>query len=252
MLFITGSESYVGTALRKAVPDALGIDLAHGVDIRDPDLVDLIPEGATVVHLAAISTDGACKADPELAYDVNVLGTRNVARATAARNGHLIFASTEWVYDKPLGVYGSGKLKAEFAATSMSLDATILRFGIIYGNRFSGSAVEGLYNQAKTQDVITIGSAKTGRRFIHVDDIVSGILTCVGRKGFETFDLTGDRLITLEDIIKTSARLLDREVSIIETDPDNPSVRDYDNSATKAALGWKPMIDLEHGLRTIS
>ena len=125
-------------------------------------------------------------------------------------------------------------------------------FGIIYGSRSSGSAVESLYNQVKTQDVITTGSARTARRFIHVDDIVSGILACVGRKGFETFDLTGDRLITLGEVIETSAKVLGVPCPYaVQSDPDNPSVRDYDNSATKAALNWKPMIDLEQGLKTI-
>lgn len=279
-LFVTGSESFIGRRLFarcKALGiDAVGIDSmasagANSIqaDIRDPAIADLIPEAAIVVHLAAISRDPDCRADPRGAFDVNVNGTLNVAAAAEKRKAtQLIFASSEWVYgdvrndevqleDRPIDVT---VMKSEYAFTKIvgeqclrlacALPAiTVLRFGIVYGPRDANwSAVESLFHSARTQREIMIGAAKTARRFIHVDDIISGILACRGRTGFEIFNLSGDRPVNLGEIIETSARLWGRSVRIVETNGTQPSVRNPDNAKARASLGWKPEIDIAVGL----
>ncbi|MBI4208586.1 MAG: NAD(P)-dependent oxidoreductase [Deltaproteobacteria bacterium] len=279
-LFVTGSESFIGRALfarcRLHGIHAVGIDSAapagggsRQADIRDPGISDLIPEGATVVHLAAISRDSDCRTDPRGAFDINVTGTLNVAAAAKKRNSaQLIFASSEWVYgdvrndevqveDRPIDVT---MMKSEYALTKIvgeqclrigcALPAvTVLRFGIVYGPRPSNwSAVENLFNAARTQDEIKIGSSKTARRFIHVDDIVSGILASRRRLGFEIFNLSGNAPISLGDIIDTSAKLWKRHVKIVETNPSQPSIRNPDNAKARTELDWQPKFDLSAGL----
>ena len=283
-LFVTGSESFIGRALFahcKALGiEAVGVDsttlanpASRQADIRDSALADLIPEGATVVHLAAISRDPDCRADPRGAFDVNVGGTLNVAAAAQKRKAaNLIFASSEWVYgdvrndevqleDRPIDVT---TMKSEYALTKIvgeqclrlacALPAvTVLRFGIVYGPRAANwSAVENLFNAVRTQDEVKVGAAKTARRFIHVDDIVSGILACRDRAGFEIFNLSGDRPVSLGEVIETSARLLGRSVRIVETNPSQPSIRNPDNKKAREALKWRPVLDLESGLKTVS
>ena len=283
-LFVTGSESFIGRALfarcRKSGIDAVGVDsvaptsaTSRQADIRDPAIADLIPEGATVVHLAAISRDPDCRADPRGAFDINVIGTLNVAAAAQKRNAaNLIFASSEWVYgdvrndevqleDRPVDVTA---MKSEYALTKIvgeqclrlacTLPAvTVLRFGIVYGPRAANwSAVENLFDAVRTQDEVKVGAARTARRFIHVEDIVSGILACHDRAGFEIFNLSGDRPVSLGEVIETSAKLLNRRVKIVETNPSQPSVRNPDNSKARTSLNWRPTLDLETGLGTVS
>src|SRR4030081_3638408 len=85
-LFITGSESFIGRVLRAQCNvrgvEVIGVDsvapdddVSKKGDIRDPAVADLIPEGAIVVHLAAVSRDPDCRANPKLAFDINVNGT---------------------------------------------------------------------------------------------------------------------------------------------------------------------------------
>jgi dTDP-4-dehydrorhamnose reductase len=79
-----------------------------------------------VIHAAAWTAVDACEDDPERAYRVNALGTRNVAEAAAAVGAHLVYVSTDYVFDgtlhrpyhewdapNPLSVYGRSKLGGE-------------------------------------------------------------------------------------------------------------------------------------------
>ena len=91
-------------------------------------------------------------------------------------------------------------------------DVTILRFGIIYGPRKSNwSAVESIFNQVKNQDKVTVGSLKTGRRFVHVSDIARGITHSLGLNGFNIINLTGNNIVTLKDIIDLSQEIFNKK-----------------------------------------
>jgi UDP-glucose 4-epimerase len=198
-----------------------------------------------------------------------VSGTLNVAAAAQARGAsQLIFASSEWVYgdvrndevqleDRAIDVTA---MKSEYALTKIVAEqllkltctlpaVTVLRFGIVYGPRPSNwSAVEALFNAVRTRDEVTVGAKATARRFIHVNDIAAGILASRGRHGFEVFNLSGDRPVTLGEIVDASAKLLGRVVRVGESNASQPSVRNPDNAMARAELGWAPRIDLETGL----
>jgi UDP-glucose 4-epimerase len=184
----------------------------------------------------------------------------------------MIFASSEWVYgdvannevqteDRPIDVTRMG---SEYAFTKAvgeqclrliaKLPAvTVLRFGIVYGPRAANwSAVESVFTNVRTKDEISVGAAATARRFIHVEDIVSGILAARGRTGFEIFNLSGDTLISLGDVVSTASKLLGRDVRLLETNPSQPSIRNPDNALARAKLAWRPAYDLERGLATVS
>src|SRR5262245_31359023 len=111
-IFVTGSESFIGKVLlaqlEHAGVEAVGIDVTagsgrgrHTADIRSADIADLIPEAATIVHLAALSRDADCKGRDYSCFDVNVMGTLNLMNAAIRRAcRQFIFASSEWVYDR--------------------------------------------------------------------------------------------------------------------------------------------------------
>jgi len=272
-IFITGSKGFIGKELvlqcQKQGIEVVGVDLE--ADIRSKNIDELIPEGVdAIVHLAALPGDPVCRNKGYQCFDTNVLGTLNLIRVAEEKKvKQFIFASSEWVYDN----YKEDEIKnedslinianhtSEYALSKLVTEAnlrqkyqhgfcpvTILRFGIIYGPRQSGSAVESIFNSVRTKDEIETGSLKTGRCFIHVSDIVSGIIKSIGLKGFNTINLQGDSLITLGDIIETSKKILNKNPKIIETDPNNPSIRNISNEKAKKILKWKPEINLEKGL----
>lgn len=286
-IVITGSESFIGKELKEHCRfgnvEFVGIDVAsskdeahYQIDIRSPEIGEVIPENAdAIVHLAAISTDQACRKDPIAAFDINVGGTLNLIRAAEARKvKQFVFASSEWVYGNAVdggiqtedSVIDIAKMASEYALTKIVGErllyiahqrgfypVTILRFGIVYGPRpVPIGAVEGLYNEVRTQSSIEVkGSLRTARRFVHFSDIARGIIKALGRQGYEIFNLSGNTLITIRDIIEQSSALLGRNPAIIETDPSNVSIRNPDNQKARKVLGWKPEIDLARGLSSL-
>ncbi len=285
-IVITGSESFIGKELRRRCRNAgigyVGFDMATSDDpnqerlnICDPEVDGAIPEGTdAIIHLAAISTEKACRENPRLAFDVNVGGTLNLLKAAQKRNvKQVIFASSEWVYGEVANgavqreetFIDANGVSSEYALTKLagervlwmanareSLSCTVLRFGIVYGPRPGNwSAVEHLFHAVRTKDLVEVGSLATARRFIHVSDIASGILSVVGRPGYEIFNLSGDHLVTLREVIEQSSALAGRRPRIVEKDPDHPSIRNPDNARALALLPWKPKIGLPGGLKTL-
>lgn len=287
MIVVTGSESFIGkkliSFLLKNNEKIIGFDLIEKsqnynfikIDIRSENIEQYIPENADVIiHLASLSSDPLCKGKGYETFDINVMGTLNLIRAAIKKNvKQFIFASTEWIYEGFIGneekneddsiditqhnsEYALSKLVSEMNLKQQFLNGfcntTVLRFGIIYGPREKNwSAVESIANAVKHNDEVTVGSLKTGRRFIHIQDIIRGIIMSIGVNGFNIINLTGDKIITLNDIIKTSERLYNKSITINEKNPSTISLRNPSNDKAKKILNWKPEINLEDGLKTI-
>ena len=283
-LFITGANSFVGTSLvahcqQHGIPYS-GIDrvgpFGDGIverDLRMPDLAELIPEGSVVVHLAAVSRDSDCAFDPRGAMDINITATarvvQNSIRAGALR---LVFASSEWVYGRlPASetlaehngpdwanldsLYATSKAAGEHIVTSAdgSLPSTILRFAIVYGPRAGNWSAFEAVTKGALDGVVKVGSARTSRRFIHVRDICSGIVAAAHDVGLAShiWNLAGPSLVSLGEIAQTAATLLGREVAVVESDPDAPSIRNPLPNLMMAESSWSPHWSTEDGVRDV-
>lgn len=285
-VFITGAQGFIGKELvvqcNKLGIDVIAVDLTKNkdinhfcVDIRSKDIVDIIPEGAdAIIHLAGLTRDPDCKDRAYDCFNSNVMATLNLIDMAQKKNvKQFIFASSEWVYgDFEEGeiknedsIVDIAKLKSEYALSKLVSEVnlkqkyqrefcatTVLRFGIIYGPRKENwSAVESIFSSVKNKRQVTIGSLKTARCFIHVADIVGGIIKSIGLSGFNILNLQGDGPITLEDIIETGKKIVNTNPKIVESDPENPSIRNLSNVHAKQLLDWKPEIGLETGLRSL-
>jgi nucleoside-diphosphate-sugar epimerase len=280
-IFITGTESFIGstlwTELESAGYELSGIDVAERVrngsirmDLRDPNLVDVIPEGAKVIHLAALSTDGLCSANQHEALGVNVGGTVNLIGAAIRRKSpQFVFASTEWVYgdvendgiqleSDQLDLRGiksyyalTKKIGEEIIAVSRLDCSTILRFGIVYGLRKANfSAVEKICEMA-AGGAISVGCLQTGRRFIHVRDLCEGIIASL-RKGLPgIFNLSGDTIVTLAEIARVCQGMVKKHVQIHEDAAGKMSRRNPCNNKARQCLEWEPKVPLGVGLGEI-
>ncbi len=281
MLFITGSESYIGKRLIEICKinkiKYFGIDIntkntknSKKIDIRDKNLQKYIPNKSTIIHLAAISKDKDCNANPNLCIDVNINGTLNLIHAAKKKSiKNFIFASSEWVYgdsrsnllnenskliiDESFSLYAQSKIIVEkfLNASKIFKNVNILRFGIIYGGKKkeNWSLIEKVFEKIKKENQILIGSKKTSRKFIYLDDLINGILLSIKSKGYNVFNLSGNKSITLEKIVKISEKCLKKKIKIFEKNPKKPSIRNIDSSKAIRKLGWKIGMRLEDYLK---
>jgi dTDP-4-dehydrorhamnose reductase len=129
-ILITGSEGQLGTALQETLSNyaLFPIDLPE-VDITNRQSIgkyiqDVNPE--IVIHCAAYTDVDGCARNPKLAYEVNGLGTQNVALACQETGSVLVHLSTneifagncfegyeEWMSPDPINPYGHSKAAAE-------------------------------------------------------------------------------------------------------------------------------------------
>ena len=282
-IVITGADGFVGRALNDKLQN-LGFqticidsnpifDETLKGDITSSKISILIPENSIIVHLAAMSTDSMCKQEPISAININMIGTINLANiAVEKKCKQFIFASSEWVYGDTDGkneknensVIDVSTLKSIYAVTKAAMEpiinqilgttnTVILRFGIVYGPREkSWSAVERLLVDVSEKEIIEVGSLENGRCFIYIDDLVEGIISSFRVKGNSLFNLSGDKLITLGDVIKTSSELLSKNPIVKEKDPTKFVQRNLSNLKARESLEWEPKIDLHNGLERIA
>lgn len=287
-IFISGIESFVGKKLvsycNENSIEYFGIDKnsqdtknTKCLDINSSEIFKYIDKESVVVHLAAISTDKDCKKDINLAIKTNIDGTINLFNnSVKAGCKKFIFASSEWVYGdinsqevinedyridmhRVNSIYAITKFSAENLLKNITteIQRIVLRFGIIYSERHEGnlSALERLFLDVKQNDIVTVGSKKNARKFIHIDDIISGIiLACNCKKvlNYEIFNLCGDELITLEKIINMSASILKKEVKIFENSSNQIVSRNIDNTKAKLELDWSPRTIYNESLKILS
>ncbi len=108
--------------------EVLPTDL-HNMKVDDRDAVlhtffTFRPE--LVLHAGALTAVDLCETEADLAYAVNGVGTRNVAEAAALVGAHVVYVSTDYVFDgtsprpyrewdhpNPASVYGASKLAGE-------------------------------------------------------------------------------------------------------------------------------------------
>ncbi len=99
-----------------------------------------------VVHTAAITNVDKCEEDKELAWKVNVEGTKRIVELSRERGAFLIYVSTDYVFSgkegmykemdetEPINYYGATKLEGEKTVAALTAEWCIARPSVIYGS----------------------------------------------------------------------------------------------------------------------
>ena len=139
---IEAGENPMGTFLANTTPSAERLNICQQQEVNH-FFERFRPE---VVFLpAALTHVDYCEKNPAAAYEVNVMGVKNIADACGASGAYLIYFSSDYIFDgtsgpydeqavaNPLSVYGQQKLIAEHYITLTLRQSLIVRTTVVYG-----------------------------------------------------------------------------------------------------------------------
>ncbi len=177
-------------------------------NICDSAAVQMAMDGCDAVfHCAAIADLDRARELPRQAIDVNVLGTLSVLEAAAVTGTRrLMYASSVYVLSRAGSIYRTTKQAAENLiqdlAGAMEIDATILRFGSLYGPRADDrNAILRLVTQAVSERRIDFwGDGTEIREYVHIRDAASLAVDALDESfAGQVLHITGrERIATLE------------------------------------------------------
>jgi UDP-glucose 4-epimerase len=277
-ILITGSSGYIGAKLKllleKQGHKVESYDLPKNILNKEEFKQSVLSQQTDIVyHLAALAELSYTDEHPDETFDVNIIGTNNVASVCAELGILLNFVSTCCIYGDPLEVpskedrlinptdtYAMSKAAGEYIVKmwglAKGLEYNILRFGTVYGpslkremrgdmcvQRFMEAAVN------KTPIVVT-SDGKQNRNFVHIDDLIRGIalVTEKGIKG-QTINLCGKEKISINDISEYALKWGATNREYIAKRKDDFRHQKVSIKKAKKLLGWEPEIKFNQGIK---
>lgn len=245
---------------RGSGPEIVAADRA-ALDVADRDAVlQAIGSArpATVVHAGAWTAVDACEADPDRAFRVNALGSRHVAEAAALVGAHLVYVSTDYVFDgsnpepyrewdrtNPLSVYGRSKLGGEAEVQVAAPGATVVRTSWLCGPHGA--------NMVKTVLRLASDPARPTLRFVDdqrgcptfTEDLAAMIVRLATARLPGVYHVTNQGPTTwyqfARDVLEAAGEHPDRvePIATAELDPPRPAPRPANSVLDNSALRYQ-------------
>ena len=248
----------------------------HEADIRDGDAVMRIVKAGrfdTIVHLAARAGVRPSIKDPKLYLDTNITGTWHLLEAAKqAEVPRFICASSSSVYGvlkaapfredlaltATISPYAATKLAAEQLCSNYAhlygMRTINLRFFTVYGPRQRPDLAIHSFTRAITEGrpINQFGDGTTRRDYTYIDDIIQGVVACLGYEGekCDVFNLGESETTTLNDLIATIERALGKK-AVINKMPEQPGdvpLTFADITKARALLGYDPHTKIADGI----
>lgn len=259
-VLVTGGGGQLATDLAAVLaghPHHQVVAPRHGdLDVADRDAVRAafaVADPELVIHAAAWTAVDACEGDPDRAFSVNALGTRHVAEAARGNGAHVVYVSTDYVFDgrsdlpytewdtpSPESVYGRSKLAGEQELAAQLPGSTVVRTSWVCGRHGT--------NMVRT--VLRLASAGTPLRFVDdqracptfTDDLAGALYDLAMGRRPGTFHITNQGPTTwyafARDVISVAGGDPDMVGAIrtSELDPPRPAPRPVNSVLDNAAL----------------
>jgi UDP-glucuronate decarboxylase len=232
-----------------------------------------------IYHLASPASPEGYMRHPVETHLVNSMGTLNLLRLAQHRTARFLFASTSEAYGdpqvhpqvetyrgnvNPIGprsCYDESKrfgesITMEFVR-QFDQDARIVRIFNTYGPRndpLDGRVVPNFIMRSLRGEPLPIfGDGSQTRSLCYVSDLVNGLCLAMAtdQARGEVINLGNPDERTIIDLAKTIARLCDSTAGFeyLPERPDDPYKRCPDITKAVNLLGWRPVIDIETGMR---
>jgi UDP-glucose 4-epimerase len=247
-------------------------------DIRDYDLIEKLARDVDVIfHLAAQIHVDRSYIEPQLTYDINVIGTQNVLEAAKLHDAQkVIYASTSEVYGSaqyvpidekhPLNAphpYGASKIAADRMChayiQTYGMDISVLRPFNIFGphQRDVGyGGVISIFTRRVLNNAppIIYGDGQQTRDYTYIDDAVKAYDMILNHKEqiMEPVNFGTGKEVSIIDLANKIINLcgVGDTIKPVFIDPRIGEVKRLiaDPSRARDLLGWESEYDLETGL----
>jgi len=248
-------------------------------DVREKFFIEV----DLILNFACPASPKAYQADPVRTIETNFLGIINLLQLAKLTGAKLVQASTSEVYGdpkespqkesywgnvNPVGIrscYDEGKRAAETLCfdykRQYGVDARVIRIFNTYGPNMAiddGRVVSNFINQSIRNDPLTIyGDGSQTRSFCFVSDLISGIfdISVLNEPLKTPINLGNPEEYSMLDLANRILELTnsDSKISFKKLPLDDPTQRRPDVSVAIQLIGWKPIIDIDLGLKeTIS
>lgn len=202
-IIITGGKGMLGRTLQKYLigHNVYILDLPKYSILDKSSMLPLFKEAQPdlVIHCAAMTNVDKCETEQDLAYNLNVIGTQNIAELCKNYNCRLFAISTDYVFNgksqipyketdlagNAETVYGQTKYLAEEKVKSISDNYLILRISWLYGNT-GPSFVHTMLKLAENNTEIKVVSDQHGNP-TSTDAVAEKILELINRPDLKNF-----------------------------------------------------------------
>ncbi len=230
-----------------------------------------------VIHLAAQAGVRYSIEAPFDYIDSNLVGMTTILEGCRHNNvQHLVYASSSSVYgmndkipfsetdnvDQPVSLYAATKKANELMAHAYSklysIPTTGLRFFTVYGPAGRPDMAPWLFTEAilNNQPIKVFNHGKMQRDFTYIDDIVEGIVRIqdvipVTEIPYTLFNIGNNQPIELSRFISAIESATGKQAEKISLGMQPGDVeRTYaDTDRLEAAVGYKPKMDIETGMK---
>jgi len=285
-VFVTGGAGFIGIHLCKKLallhkvtvydnfssssqenfPVMENVTLIVGDILDNSKLLNSMKNHDVVIHLAAKTDVIDSIINPDNTFQTNVQGTQNILDSCKFNDiSKIIVISSAAVYPnsnnpsdessttEPLSPYGQSKLDMENITVQSKINYSILRLFNVYGNgQIAGVIVNFRKNILENKPLTIFGDGTAIRDFIHIDDVIDGILLSMKSKS-GIYNIASGNGTSIGDLAKLMIQLSGTNSEIIYKFARKGeiiySVANIDKSQKE--LEFYPKISLDVGLNIL-
>lgn len=203
-ILVTGSAGQLGSCLKNKSKEQNTLDFvfldSETLDITNPIQTEAVFSKHNFdycINCAAYTAVDNAEVDHKKAYEINVIGPKNLAEASNKFGVTLIHISTDFVFNgntnrpyketdltDPLGVYGQTKLDGEGAIQAILDSYYIIRTSWLY-SEFKNNFVKTMLKLAQEKDELNVVNDQKGTP-TNANDLADAIINIVisRKKGF--------------------------------------------------------------------
>ncbi len=248
-------------------------------DIRDSrDVAEAVAEVDVVFHVAANANGTLSITQPRLDFETNAVGTFALAEVLLDSDiQRLVYVSSASVYGtprrfpmdedhptRPFVPYGASKLSGEITCLALhracGLPVVVGRPFCVYGpgtNPQEEMVEVGRYLRwhLNDQPIQIVGDLdRKTRDFVHVDDLVAGLLTIADRGPVgEVFNIGSGEEISMRQLVDTISAATGREPAVhVISEITDDTYRLVADISKLAGLGYRPAVPFGEGIHKLA